>query len=173
MRRAARRLSSPAQLALLSLDGNNILATLCNYLYGRSVFIATDGFLRDDGENYRPGADRATLRRAAELLERHLAGAPPLRLRILLDRSEAPSLASAEELAALLEPIFSHWKAAELHISSKVDRELRESVEGAIAGADSLIIDRSSVPLYDAAQASIREHFTPRLIDLRDYLPRH
>src|SRR6056297_766080 len=43
---------SELQNRTLSIDFLNLVYLVMNYLYGRKLFIATDGFLRDDGENY-------------------------------------------------------------------------------------------------------------------------
>ncbi len=170
-RRSARRLSSAAAHTLLAVDGTNVLSTICNYLYGRTLFIATDGFLRDDGENYTAGADSSTLRRAADLLAELLAEELPSRIRLYLDISSAPSLAPLAELEATVRARFAGYPGFALYPSSRVDRDLISLREGALAGSDSGIIDRSPLPVFDAAQETLNKAFSPHFPDLRLLLP--
>jgi hypothetical protein len=166
-RRSSKRIDSAADLPLLSVDGTNVLATICNYLYGRTLFISSDGYLRDDGENYPSGCGEKMLQRAVHLLSAHLEARPPQELHIYLDISSAPSTAPPE----ILEPIVrAHCATApgfQLRPSSRTDRELTALRRGALAGTDSGIIDRSPLPVYDAAHETLREAFSPDLADLR------
>lgn len=165
-RRRARRIDSVVGIPLLSVDGNNVLSTLCNYLYGRTLFVATDGFLRDDGENYSRGTDAATLDRAAALLVRHFASDAPRRIVIYLDISADPALAPADRVEAAVLRHLPPAHSVALTKSGQVDRQLIAQQEGALAGADSAVMDRSPLPLYDAALHILRESFSAAFPDL-------
>ena len=66
-RRTAKRVDD-VDSAKLCVDGFNILYTIANYLYGRPLFISTDGWLRDAGEVHGAGFGASV--KGREILER-------------------------------------------------------------------------------------------------------
>ena len=73
------------------IDGYNVLYTISNYLFGRELFLATDGLLRDAGESYDQAPDEVPLHRAADLLVDLFDEKRPSYVELLLDSPKSHS----------------------------------------------------------------------------------
>ncbi|TFG57703.1 MAG: DUF434 domain-containing protein, partial [Spirochaetales bacterium] len=136
------------------IDGFNVLFTLANCILGRPAYIARDGFLRDTGEHFSlpfGGSRTGAFKKSADLLFRHLAEKNSASAVIILD--ETADIAGAAEscLQEVLRQTGTPRAAAAVILAPSADKALAAIRDGIIATGDSGIIDRSRVPVYDAA----------------------
>ncbi len=153
----------------LRVDGYNVLYTVLSYLRGVPVFVCTDGVLRDVSAAHgrRPPSDK--LRRAVELMTAALGALEPQSVTILLDSQLGPN----RELVALLQQLLAERAVAgELHSTASVDAELIDSrAPAVVAGSDSVVLDRVTVPVFDLARFALEQAFQPRWLDLEAETP--
>src|SRR6056297_1162454 len=74
----------------ISIDFLNLLYLIMNYLYGRNLFIATDGFLRDDGENYSHYSSGSIFAEALKLILAALTVIKPSEIEIVIPSQNIP-----------------------------------------------------------------------------------
>lgn len=150
----------------LWVDGFNVLFTIANYLSGRPLVLATDGFVRDIGgtHNRLPLDDR--LERVLEALIAAVRQAGVERCEVLFDRPVAWSIEHARNLTDRA-PEFS------CRAIDRVDETLIDTNSGSLATSDTGIIARTSLPVFDLAALALRSSFSPQFIDLRAIFPQN
>jgi len=120
------------------IDGYNTLYTISNYLYGRELFLATDGLLRDAGESYEQAPDEATLHRAVDLLVDLFLQKKPAYVELLLDSPKSHS----GELSAHIRTCFAdRGVPGNARTERSVDALLKGEKRAVIATSDSGVID--------------------------------
>ena len=154
-----RRVALRQAPAPLHIDGFNILFTLANYLAGRPLVLATDGFVRDIGgtHNRLPIDDR--LAQMLDALVDTVRVNAIERCIVLFDRPVAWSL----EHARLLQN-----RGPEFYCSAieRVDETLISMHNGSVATSDTGIIGRCARPVVDLAAAVLDHSFAPQFLDL-------
>lgn len=154
----------------IAIDGLNVIYTMANYLYGRPLFIADDGLLRDAGEIHghdpAPGpgptlGDRVD--EAVKLLLRDLGDRSPRRVLVYLDEQVSRSGELASRLRRGLRDARLQGDAQTLH---SPDYVLKRVTQGIIATSDSVIIDAARALVFDLARAALREAFGAVFIDI-------
>lgn len=167
------KLTDEVQASSLHVDGLNVLYTIANYLYGRVLFVSTDGWLRDagevHGEGIGPPAKRGTiLANAVSLLIDWLAERRPSEVELYVD--EPVSLSG--ELAAHLRRALSEAKiSGTARTVPSADFALKHVVDAVVATSDSTIIDACRCKVCDVAHRILDERFAPQFVDLRTILP--
>ena len=154
---------SPGSGPALTVDAYNVILTCMNYLLGKPVFIADDGFTRDIGGAHGRVYDNETFRRAAGLVLGYLFE-EGIFSELVLDKPVSNSgrhRRIIEEEAAVLDVKYR------CVVVESADRYIGESRCGAAATSDSGVIGRAVVPVFDLAGAVIRVRFSPKLFDLR------
>ncbi len=154
---------------LLLIDGHNVLYTIRAYLNGVSVFLSTDGMLRDAGAAHgkHPPPDRL-----AELSGVLAAACAALHSRcrptVLLDQQ----LSSVQALAAALRSAFAaHQLELEVRITREVDQELLAATPPVVtASSDSVLLDRGTASVFDLARYALEVAYDARFPDLVDEL---
>ena len=154
--------------AYLTLDGYNIIVTMANYLYGRPVFLCTDGFLRDAGQVYGRLTRGPKFEKAAELLLSFLRSCNPRSVRILFDR---PVPKSGELALRFREAMDRCSIIGSAETVRSPDYELKHVDQGAVCTSDSAIIDACRVPVSDLAREILDDTFAPEYIDLSTLFP--
>lgn len=167
--RRAKLTTSPQGLDI-TVDGLNVIYTIANYLYGRPLFIADDGLLRDAGEIHGhdppPSAGPARgdrVEEAAGLFVSHLASRSPRRIVIYLDEQVSRSGELAARLRRGLGAARLQGDAQTLH---SPDYALKRVTEGIIASSDSVIVDAASCLVFDLARATLTAAFGAVFIDI-------
>ena len=158
---------------IVFIDTYNVLYTLSNYLYGRAVFIGSDGFLRDAGEIHGTAVEESIIQASLTVLFAYLQSKKPDAVHFFIDKPVSHS----GELSRFINKSLadSGIKGDAMAVQSP-DYELKniKGQEGdslAIATSDSVIISGSGVKTYDLAKKIISAVFKPDIIDLREYLP--
>jgi len=149
----------------LAIDGYNVIATVANYLYGRPVFLSTDGFLRDAGEVYGRLIRGPVFDRSVRLLLGFLESGCYRNIHILFDR---PVPKSGELAAEFREEMIKHSLQGTAETVRSPDYELKHVRNGAICTSDSIIIDDCEVPACDLPREIIDATFSPNYINLAD-----
>jgi hypothetical protein len=167
--RAAKRTDTVAGLTL-HIDALNVLYTVANYLYGRALFIATDGWLRDTGEAHGNGnaglsvKRTSTIETAAAIVVDWLAEQRPSEIAFYVDEPVSLSGRLAARLRANLREAGLVGSAGTVR---SADFVLKRAPTGVVATSDSAIIDHSSCRVCDIAYHVLMKRFSPELIDLR------
>lgn len=164
------KLTDEVESLPLHVDGLNVLYTIANYLYGRVLFISTDGWLRDAGEVHGDEGGCSPKRgdilgTAVSLVIEWLAERRPCEVDIYLD--EPVSLSG--ELAAYLrrELLDAKLPGTAMTVQS-ADFVLKRVVDAVVATSDSTIIDASCCRVCDLARRILSESFAPEFVDLRE-----
>jgi len=163
------RLSGCRELkdSLLHLDGINTLLTLGSYLNGSTVFIGTDGVLRDASEVHGKVFRTDLLDRAAGLLAGFLATIRPAETRVYID---SPAATARSAAIACSRHLAEQELAFTLVEDVSPDHLIKKVETGIIATSDSMIIDLASVKVCDLARHCLEHHFKTHFIDLRGLL---
>jgi len=154
---------------VLHVDGYNVLLTLMNYLLGKFVFIATDGFLRDVGGSYGKIKNRPAFLRAQRLLTGFVAAQQPAALHIYLDEPVKSSSLHYEQLMAESQRLNI---PVEITLVPSVDDVLiaLPGTDGLIASSDTYVIDTAQCPIYDAAQEILHTHLGIEIFSFTRFL---
>jgi hypothetical protein len=147
----------------VSIDSYNIFLTVANYILGRPLYIANDGFLRDAGEVYRKALERENLHQAVDLVFSFLKKEKPAGAWFFVDSPVAFSGELAVHLRSLLDR-FDLPGIVELVRSP--DFYLKQIDSGIIATSDSIIIAKTRAPVIDLARRVIETEFSPSFIRL-------
>jgi hypothetical protein len=147
----------------LMVDTYNVILTCMNYLLGKAVFIADDGFVRDIGGAHGRITDTEEFRRAAGLVLEYLSG-ERIPFEMVLDK---PVSNSGRHRRIIEEVASVRGVECPTVLSDSADRHILERTRGAAATSDSAVIVGAAVPVFDLAGAVIRGRFSPELFDLR------
>lgn len=154
----------------LLIDFLNLSYLLMNYLYGRNLFIATDGVLRDDGENYGEFSSVPIFNQVLELITAALTELDPAEVELVLDRPHLPPafdlLSDAAALSAALSAVPAEIK---VHMTAVADKYIRDQTDAVLVSADSRIIDRSDLRVCDLGYLILSRTYNavfPNLTDL-------
>lgn len=162
--RQAKNVNLVPQSEEIHMDFFNILFTITNYLYGRPVFICTDGFLRDTGEVFGKFHADKTVDQGIDIFLDFLARNNTNIYRIYLD---SPVSYSGELAKRLNKELANRDIKGEAMAVKSPDHVLKYAESGLIATSDSVIIEESGCKTWDAAYAILNEKFAPDFTDLR------
>lgn len=153
----------------LHVDGLNVLYTVANYLYGKVLFLSTDGWLRDAAEVH--GAKAGASRKHGEILDEAvsilfwwLARNRPIRVDFYLDRPVSLSGELAARLRSRLAELELPGSAVTIQ---SADFALKRVIDAVVATSDSTIIDACRCRVCDLAYLVLSERFSPLFVDLR------
>lgn len=164
------RLVRPIEGGSLVVDGHNVLFTVRNYLAGRPVVTATDGFVRDIGGTRSRLPHDGRFDRLATLVCAALRSMPWREITVLLDEP----LPWSREHAALIEET---WRlqcaehggdpsALSARTEASVDATVARTVGGAVATSDTAIIDRCPAGVFDLGGHILRVVLSATLPDM-------
>lgn len=147
----------------LCIDGLNQLLTIASYMNGSSVFISTDGFLRDASEIHSKAFRVKLLDKAYLILFSCLQELGSIRLVFYFDRQVDQSKSIAHKARIISE---KENVPTEINITNNVDQEIINVSDGFIATSDSQIIEKSNVFVFDMARHCLEKEFNPYFFDL-------
>lgn len=171
--RRRKTLTRSCRSEVLRIDGYNVLFTVGNYLLGRELFIAVDGFLRDAGETHGGGMPQEVFDRAVELTVSFLADSRPSSVEFVFDRP----ISHSGQTAARMKEILTAAAIAGTSVTEPSADAVLKSGDGVVATSDSAIIDglirrRNSIGLagsprtFDLARHVLGRHFRIDVADL-------
>ncbi len=164
--RSQNRLDLPLETPMkVSVDFLNLLLLLMNYLYGRHVYIASDGFVRDDGENFSCFDNLHIFHGALDLLRAEVPRMGFNRVHWLVDSRPLTELPPWIVDSEFLQGEFSLENSEFVHCE-KTDRELIHDREGIISTSDSTILDKTSQATVDIGGYILRLRFSQKLTDI-------
>ncbi len=144
----------------LYIDGYNVLFTIMNYLLGKTLFLSTDGFLRDVGERYGKISDETFLYRAINMLFSFLAANPVQRVEVYLDGPAFNSRVHQKEMEKRLKEL---KKSGAVYLVKHADSHLMEKNDGVVATSDSEIIDSVGGDFTDLARHILESQYAHSL----------
>jgi hypothetical protein len=149
---------------VLTIDGHNQAFTVMHYLLGKTLFIGSDGYLRDSGSAHGRIADPGLFFRSIAILADGIASSSPSRVVAYFDAPVSGSAAHAEALRSLLT---ARGIPAESSIHRSADAPLKARTGEILATSDSGILDGCAAEVtFDAARAAIEAAFgKPSWID--------
>lgn len=134
----------------LSIDFLNLVYLVMNYLYGRNLFISTDGFLRDDGENYSHYSSVSLFSKTLNLILTACTMIKPSEIEIVIEPQNIPqSLLSYTEPKYLAKALIAGATAVHVSAVEAVHRHLKNSGDSIIVSADSRLIDHNDTGIFD------------------------
>jgi hypothetical protein len=142
----------------LHIDVCNVIVTISNYLYGRPVFVCSDGFLRDAGEVYEKNAGPAVIRRSVEYIGSYI---------IRTGINTFFYIDEPHQLCQLIKALLQDKNMGTIVLKKHADAALVSLSRGVIASSDSAIIEQCKIPVFDLAHHILQQHFNPELNDLR------
>jgi len=152
---------------ILMVDLFNTLLLIINYLYGRNVFIATDLFFRDDGENFSRFDNQQFYTDAFRMIGDSIVSLSPHKTLFIIDAGPRPGYPPfLQDPRQIRQQLGISPDTVELTITKKVDKELINAQKETIATSDSRILDRCPGRTFDLAAYALSHSFSPRVPDL-------
>lgn len=148
----------------LFIDTHNILFTLANYLLGRCIFIADDGFLRDTGELHGRLSNTKILDQTFELLTKFFVSYSHREFILYLDQP----VSNSGKLSQKFNEFFKtkNIKGCSSTIYSP-DNKLINIQHGIICTSDSVIIQNSKVKVFDLSRKILTDNYKTEFYSVR------
>ncbi len=140
------RLVMPEEGAHLIIDGYNVLFTVLNYRLGRMVFISTDGMLRDAGSLHGRLRDDALFNQCVDELLLQVKLLNPAKVDLFLDE---PVSASQKHHRLITEAMEKCGLKGTCYLVHSADREIKTLNSGILATSDTLLIEKTAMPVTD------------------------
>lgn len=147
----------------LFIDGYNVLFTIMNYLLGKSVFISSDGLLRDCGEQYGQIEKEEYFHRAVDLLFQFLKSGKPSAVTIFLDK---PVFGSDLHQSYIRKRLIETHIPGDVQLVPHVDKILTMRNNSMIATSDSQVLDAVSGPVIDLPRLALQSSFEITFLNL-------
>ncbi len=152
----------------LHVDFYNVFYTLLNYLNGKPLFISSDTFVRDSGAAYgKRIANPAEQERIIHLIYQFIMSHSIQQVIFYLD---SPIPFSGELAAQLNRQSCNLAVNSEAMTCRSPDYKLKHTKSGLNASADSIVIEKSMVPVFDLAAAILIDEFNANILDLNSLL---
>ncbi|MCX6584332.1 MAG: DUF434 domain-containing protein [Candidatus Aminicenantes bacterium] len=140
----------------LYVDGYNVLFTIMNYLLGKTIFIGSDGMLRDAGAAYGTIEDETFFYKAVDVLFDFIKKSGVQAVVIYLD---GPMPGSASHSKELEKKMTGAGIAGKIVRAKTADGELIKINDGIIATSDSGIIDAAGCKVFDLARNALEANY--------------
>jgi hypothetical protein len=151
----------------LVIDGYNVLFTILNYRLGRMVFVSTDGILRDAGSLHGKLRDDRLLGECIEDLLTTLIPFNPLRINIFLDSPVSSSYRHHQIIGQMLKDFSLPGTCSLVH---SADQEIKSFNTGILASSDTVLIEKTTVPVNDLARLVLEEIYGATFFEIKDLL---
>lgn len=149
------------------IDAYNVLFTLANYLLGRYLFIADDGFLRDTGELHGRLTNTKILDQTFELLTKFFRNYSKREFILYLDQP----VSNSGKLSRRFNEFFSenNIKGSSSTIYSP-DNQLINVQNGIICTSDSVIVQNCNVKVFDLSRKILSKNYNPVFYSVQSVL---
>jgi hypothetical protein len=148
---------------VLHIDAFNVLITIVSYINGQTVFISTDGLLRDCTEAHGRSVKPEILDKVLDLIMQYIASIPVAEAIFYVDE---PVNQSADIFNRIQTMLQNHSISGKALILQSPDILIKNLNHGICASSDSVIIDKSVIPIFDLPYHCISHHYNPKFIDL-------
>jgi hypothetical protein len=162
--RKARLIPLSSAMHLL-IDGYNVLFTVLNYRLGRMVFISTDGILRDAGSLHGKLRDDHLLEECIEDLLTTLTPFKPFSVDIYLDSPVSSSNRHHQIIEQRLKDFGLPGTCSLVH---SADHEIKSFNTGVLASSDTVLIEKTSVPVTDLSRLVLEDIYGATFFRIRD-----
>ncbi len=150
----------------LFVDGYNVLFSLLNYRLGRTVFISTDGILRDAGSLHGRIRNLEYFNDCALLLAGCLEVLKPVTVHIYFD---SPVSHSDKHANLLKDMMGERGLKGECYLVRSADWALKHAGDGVLATSDTAIIEKAAMKVIDIPRMILETAFNARFLDLRGF----
>lgn len=158
------RLVMPEEGANLIIDGYNVLFTVLNYRLGRMVFISTDGMLRDAGSLHGKLRDDALFNQCVDELLLQVKSLNPAKVDIFLDE---PVSASPKHHRMITEAMEKCGLKGTCYLVHSADREIKTLNTGVLATSDTVLIEKTTMPVTDLPRLILENKYGALVNDIR------
>jgi hypothetical protein len=149
----------------LHIDLFNVLFTLAAYLRGYPVYCSNDGLVRDASESHGKGDWEVHLDQGLDLLEAFLKGTTIKEAIIYIDNMLEFGLSVSDKIKQLSKmPV----PAIKIIKDPSPDHLIKALTDGIISTSDSIIIDKSKLPVFDLSALIIRNTFHKDISSVSD-----
>lgn len=163
--RVAKLCGLPPAGGFFHVDYYNQCLIIVSYLSGNRVFISCDGVLRDASGFHGKKIPEHLFLRSVDLVFKTLESFRPAGIVFYADSQ----VTRAEQLASVAGKLSGHASVnCRMLVTDKADAELTSAAEGIICTADSAIIDRVQLPVFDLAKYILEHTYNPVFQDLRN-----
>jgi hypothetical protein len=152
---------------VLIIDGYNVLFTLLNYRLGRPVFLCTDAVLRDAGSLHGHIRDEKTFFECVDLLIDYLVKNQISRVEIYLD---SPVSHSEKHTQFINEKMQERKLKGDCFVVKSADYALKHSNNSILATSDTVIIEKSGMPVVDLPRAILEQFYGAVLMKINELL---
>jgi hypothetical protein len=149
---------------IIHIDGYNVLITIGSYLNGNTVFISTDGLLRDTTESHGTLFKAVIINKTLDLLIKYLQH---LSITSTLFYLDSPVKGSDDIFRSVSTRLHENNISGKALLYESPDHYIKTASKGIIASSDTGIVDSSSLKIFDLSYHCLRHHFHPDFIDLR------
>ncbi len=158
-----------------AVDFFNVVYTVMNYLFGRDLYLATDGYLRDNGRDFSVIYREEEFGRALRIIAPVLSAPYIGKTKLLIDAGFSEKTGLPVPLGDYGESLLKRTNTSiEVELTDRVDFLLSTGDTALTATADSHIIDRliptENTKIFDMARQSIEGSFSPDIPDLGSLL---
>jgi hypothetical protein len=162
-----KKITADLKAKMVYIDGYNVLFTIMNYLFGKFIFIANDGLLRDCGEVYGKVKNETLFYKAVDIFFDYIGTRTPAGFEIYFD---SPVSKNELHVSAVKKKMSqAELKGKVLSVKS-VDHELKEKNAGLLATSDSEIIDAAACRIIDLGRGILEKNFGIEILDLATLL---
>ncbi len=168
-RSAARRarLVNLLEGSSLIIDGYNVLFTVLNYRLGRAVFISTDGILRDAGSLHGKLRDERLFNECIADLFDVIVTCHPARVDIFLD---SPVSSSDRHQRIISSKLHDCGLKGECNLVHSADREIKTLNSGILATSDTVLIEKTQLPITDISRYVLETKFKAELLKISEFI---
>ena len=151
----------------LVIDGYNVLFTILNYRLGRTVFISTDGILRDAGSLHGKLRDDRIFQECIDALFTTIAAYHPERVELFLDSPVSASQRHHQEIQKRLNDLNLIGECSLVH---SADKEISSFNTGVLASSDTVLIEKTTVPVTDLARFVLENRYEAEFSKMQEFL---
>ena len=150
---------------IMHIDGYNVLITIGSYLNGNTVFIGTDGLLRDTTESHGKLFKAVIINKTLDLLIIYLQH---LSITSAFFYIDSPVKGSDDIFRSVNTRLHESNISGKALLYESPDYYIKTASKGIIASSDTGIVDSSALKIFDLSYHCLCYHFHPDFIDLRN-----
>lgn len=147
----------------LMVDGYNVLFTLLNYRLGRVMFVSTDNILRDAGAFHGRIRNESLFGECMELMLGFMPQLAPASVHVYLDSPVSHSEKHADAIRALMG---KYEFKGECQVVKSADWVLKNNHDGIISTSDTVVIEKSGLPVLDLPRTILEHNFGATFVQL-------